>query len=118
MTTVEFFDQLDARIAKYDLLCHPFYKAWAAGELTREDLRDYARDYYHHVDAFPAYLEDLCARLGEGELRSAVMANMADENGMEGFSGQPSVRTPIYGWTSWKAWEPIATWLAISPWQK
>jgi len=92
MTTVEFFDQLDARIAKYDLLCHPFYKAWAAGELTREDLRDYARDYYHHVDAFPAYLEELCARLGEGELRSAVMANMADENGMEGFSGQPSVR--------------------------
>src|SRR5438309_8285396 len=92
MTTVEFFDQLDARIAKYDLLCHPFYKAWAAGELTREDLRDYARDYYHHVDAFPAYLEELCARLGEGELRSAVMANMADENGMEDFSGQPSVR--------------------------
>ncbi len=92
MTTVEFFDQLDARIAKYDLLCHPFYKAWAAGELTREDLRDYARDYYHHVEAFPAYLEELCARLEEGELRSAVMANMADENGMEGFSGQPSVR--------------------------
>jgi pyrroloquinoline-quinone synthase len=91
MTTVEFFDQLEARIAKYDLLCHPFYKAWAAGDLTREDLRDYARDYYHHVEAFPAYLEELSARLEEAELRRAILANMTDENGAEDASGQPSM---------------------------
>ncbi len=54
MTMKDFFQQLDARIAKYDLLRHPFYKAWAAGELTREDLQEYAREYYHHVEAFPA----------------------------------------------------------------
>ena len=53
MNTAEFFQQLDARIAKYDLLCHPFYKAWSAGQLTRDDLREYAQDYYHHVEAFP-----------------------------------------------------------------
>ena len=29
MNTENFFQQLDARIAKFDLLCHPFYKAWA-----------------------------------------------------------------------------------------
>ena len=91
MTTVEFFEQLDARIAKYDLLCHPFYKAWAAGELTRNDLREYARDYYHHVEAFPAYLAEFGARLEEGELRRAVLANMADENGSEDSSGEASV---------------------------
>jgi len=91
MTTVEFFDQLDARIAKYDLLCHPFYKAWAAGDLTRLDLRDYARDYYHHVEAFPAYLEELSARLEEGEMRRALLTNMADENGVEDTPGQASV---------------------------
>jgi pyrroloquinoline-quinone synthase len=89
MNSVEFFEKLDARIAKYDLLCHPFYKAWAAGDLTREDLRDYARDYYHHVEAFPDYLEELSARLEEGELRRAVLANIADENGGEDASGQP-----------------------------
>ena len=49
MTSQQFFEELDARIAKYDLLCHPFYKAWSAGELTREDLREYALDYYQHV---------------------------------------------------------------------
>ena len=54
MKTQEFFEQLHARIAPFDLLCHPFYKAWSAGELSRDDLREYARDYYHHVNAFPA----------------------------------------------------------------
>jgi pyrroloquinoline-quinone synthase len=90
VTTEQFFEQLDTRIAKYDLLCHPFYKAWSAGELTREDLREYARDYYHHVEAFPAYLAELGIRLDEGELRRAVLANMADEKGMADASGEES----------------------------
>lgn len=90
MTTNEFFEQLDARIAKYDLLCHPFYKAWADGQLTREDLREYARDYYHHVEAFPTYLAELGIRLEDGELRRAILANMADEKGLEDLFGQPA----------------------------
>jgi pyrroloquinoline-quinone synthase len=89
MTTKEFFQQLDARIAKHDLLCHPFYKAWSAGELTREDLREYARDYYHHVEAFPTYLAELGIRLDEGELRRAVLANLCDEKGAEDAFGEP-----------------------------
>src|SRR5579863_8792692 len=66
MTTAEFFQELNARLAKYDLLCHPFYKAWSAGRLTREDLREYAQDYYHHVEAFPSYLAALGLRLEDG----------------------------------------------------
>ena len=91
MNTTEFLEQLDARVAKYDLLCHPFYKAWAAGELTREDLQEYARDYYHHVEAFPSYLAAFALRLDEGELRQAVLANMCDENGANRESGRDSV---------------------------
>src|ERR1700758_4102323 len=82
MTPQEFFQQLDARIAQFDLLCHPFYKAWSAGELSRDDLREYARQYYHHVAAFPTYLAQLAMRLEDGELRQAVLANMADEKGL------------------------------------
>src|ERR1700758_4109064 len=84
MGSQQFFQDLDARIAKYDLLCHPFYKAWSAGELTREDLREYALDYYQHVHAFPSYLAAFALRLDEGELRRAVLANMRDEQGGEG----------------------------------
>jgi len=84
MTTQEFFAQLDARIAKYDLLCHPFYKAWAAGELTREDLREYGREYFSHVEAFPSFLDEFAARLTDSSLRRATLANSDDENGTDG----------------------------------
>ncbi len=90
MNTTQFFEQLEASIAKYDLLCHPFYKAWAAGELTSHDLREYARNYYHHVEAFPCYLAELALRLEEGELRRAVLANMCDEKGSATANGQDS----------------------------
>jgi pyrroloquinoline-quinone synthase len=91
MNTAEFFQQLDARIGKYDLLCHPFYKAWSEGLLTRSDLRQYAQDYFHHVEAFPSYLAAFGMRLEEGELRRAVLANMCDEKGVEGRPGKDSV---------------------------
>src|SRR6185437_16205475 len=84
MTTREFFTELDARIAKYDLLCHPFYKAWSAGELTREDLRNYGQNYFHHVNAFPEYLQEFAARLPQGGTRRAVLANYEDEMGSHG----------------------------------
>lgn len=91
MNSAEFFGQLDERVSKYDLLCHPFYKAWSAGRLTREDLREYAQDYYHHVEAFPSYLAALGMRLEQGEVRDAVLANMCDEKGVEGKNGTGGV---------------------------
>src|SRR5258705_4492396 len=88
MNSQQFFQELDARVAKYDLLCHPFYKAWSAGELTRDDLRGYALDYYQHVQAFPSYLAAFASRLNEGDLRRAVLGNMRDEQGAETAPGQ------------------------------
>ena len=88
MDSVEFFQKLEARIAKYDLLCHPFYKAWSAGRLTRNDLREYAQDYFHHVEAFPSYLAAFGLRLEDGELRTAVLANMCDEKGAAAAEGK------------------------------
>lgn len=74
-----FVQDLNARIAKYDLLCHPFYRDWSEGKLTREDLRQYASEYFHHVAAFPTYLSAFHSRLEDGELRRAVLRNLADE---------------------------------------
>ena len=79
METQNFLHELNARILKHDLLCHPYYKAWSAGTLTREDLAAYASDYYHHVAAFPAYLSAFHSRLEDGEMRRAVLRNLADE---------------------------------------
>jgi pyrroloquinoline-quinone synthase len=88
METNAFVTQLEERIQQFDLLSHPFYQAWSAGELTRDDLRAYAEDYYPHVEAFPGYLAQLGVRLEEGELRRAVLANMADEKGGEDSCGE------------------------------
>jgi pyrroloquinoline-quinone synthase len=96
MTTQDFFQQLDARIGQFDLLCHPFYKAWSAGELSRDDLREYARDYYHHVNAFPTYLAELSMRLEESELRRAVLANLADEKGWDDAMGKNPEHTELW----------------------
>jgi len=75
----DFLSALKERITRYDLLCHPYYQAWTAGELTRDDLREYAADYYHHVAAFPTYLSTLHSRLPDGELRRAVLRNLCGE---------------------------------------
>ena len=74
-----FWNQVDQEIAKYDLLKHPFYQAWSAGELTRDDLRFYAGQYYRQVSEFPAYLTALHTRLPEGAMRRDVLANAYDE---------------------------------------
>ena len=79
MDCQRFFEELHRRIAKHDLLSHPFYQAWSAGELTRDDLREYSAAYYHHVAAFPTYLSVFHSRLPDGELRRAVLRNLCDE---------------------------------------
>ena len=71
--------RMDAVVTGHDLLQHPFYQAWTAGHLRREDLRRYAQEYYHHVSAFPAYLSALHSRLPDGELRRAVLRNLCEE---------------------------------------
>ena len=81
MLTNEILNQLQERIKKYDLLCHPFYRAWAAGTLTGDDLRQYAADYYPQVQEFPSYLAEFALRLPEGQLQDSVFANLQDELG-------------------------------------
>lgn len=66
-------------IHKYDLLVHPFYRAWTARELTRKEIGFYAAQYLHHVAAFPTYLTALHCRLPDGEVRRAILWNAADE---------------------------------------
>jgi pyrroloquinoline-quinone synthase len=82
-----FFQALAGRLDRYDLLQHPFYQAWSKGELTRDDLREYAAEYWHHVSAFPAYLSALHSRLPDGNLRRVVLGNLADEEGLQ--DGRP-----------------------------
>jgi pyrroloquinoline-quinone synthase len=72
-------DEIDQKIGAKHLLNHPFYLAWARGELTREALADYARQYYHHVAAFPTYVSAVHAKCDDLTTRKVLLNNLIDE---------------------------------------
>jgi pyrroloquinoline-quinone synthase len=76
MTTLE---SIDEQIAARNLLTHPFYQAWTRGELTAAALRDYAIQYYRHVEAFPTYLSALHAHTADVPTRRHILQNLMDE---------------------------------------
>ncbi|PYK20272.1 MAG: pyrroloquinoline quinone biosynthesis protein PqqC [Verrucomicrobia bacterium] len=72
-------DQIDNDIAYKHLLKHPFYLAWTRGELSKAALTDYARQYYHHVAAFPTYLSAVHAKCDDQAIRKQLLNNLIDE---------------------------------------
>jgi len=72
-------DKIDNDIAAKNLLKHPFYLAWARGELSKEALTDYAKQYYHHVAAFPTYLSAVHAKCDDQPTRKQILQNLIDE---------------------------------------
>ena len=75
----EFLDKIDNDIAEKHLLKHPFYLAWTRGELSKEALTDYAKQYYHHVAAFPTYLSAVHAGCDDQPTRKQILSNLIDE---------------------------------------
>jgi pyrroloquinoline-quinone synthase len=72
-------DKIDNDIAEKHLLKHPFYLAWTRGELSKGALTDYARQYYHHVAAFPTYLSAVHAKCDDQPTRKQILSNLIDE---------------------------------------
>jgi pyrroloquinoline-quinone synthase len=75
----EYIDNIDNDIASKHLLKHPFYLAWTRGELSKEALADYARQYYHHVAAFPTYLSAVHTNCDDQLTRKQLLKNLVDE---------------------------------------
>jgi len=81
----QYLDNIDKDIAQKHLLKHPFYLAWARGELSKDALTDYAQQYYHHVAAFPTYLSAVHAKCDDLNTRKQLLNNLIDEE-----SGSPN----------------------------
>ncbi len=75
----KYLDKIDNDIAEKHLLKHPFYLAWTRGELSKDALADYARQYYHHVAAFPTYLSAVHANCEDQNTRKQLLNNLIDE---------------------------------------
>jgi pyrroloquinoline-quinone synthase len=70
---------LDTRIAAKHLLDHPFYQRWTAGTLTREELRDYAAQYFHYAMAFPTFVSAMHAQSDDIAVRQLLLENLIEE---------------------------------------
>jgi pyrroloquinoline-quinone synthase len=75
----QYLEKIDSDIAEKHLLKHPFYLAWTRGELSQEALTDYAKQYYHHVAAFPTYLSAVHAKCDDQPTRKQILSNLIDE---------------------------------------
>ena len=72
--------EVDRLIEEHSLLTHPFYHAWQRGELTLDDLRCYAEQYYHHVLAFPQYVSAAHASCPDQRDRQELLENLIEED--------------------------------------
>lgn len=72
-------EQIDALIQSKHLLKHDFYQAWTRGELSIDCLKEYAKEYYHHVKAFPTYLSAIHCRTEDAATRRILLENLIEE---------------------------------------
>ena len=94
MMDVRVSTAIDAMVEAQAMLSHPFYQAWTEGRLPLDTLRAYARQYFHHVEAFPRAVRSRFAggpravrgghRAGPArDGRRMLAENLAEEEGVE-----------------------------------
>ena len=74
---------IDAKVAARAMLSHPFYQAWTEGRLSLDTLRAYARQYYHHVEAFPQAVSAVHSACPDRDGRRMLAENLAEEEGID-----------------------------------
>jgi pyrroloquinoline-quinone synthase len=75
---MDIFDRLDDLRARIDVLEHPFYERWSAGELAPEELGFYAGQYRHAVLALADASHLAAAKAGPAQ-RDALARHAAEE---------------------------------------
>jgi pyrroloquinoline-quinone synthase len=74
---------IDTKVAQRAMLSHPFYQAWTEGRLPLDTLRAYARQYFHHVEAFPRAVSAVHSACDDRDGRRMLAENLAEEEGIE-----------------------------------
>jgi len=71
--------KLEEKIQARHLLAHPFYVRWQAGELTKEELKGYAKEYYAFEKEFPRFISALHTKCENQQMRQALLENLIHE---------------------------------------
>lgn len=73
------WDRIEEVRAENNVLEHPFYQRWSAGELTREELAHYSGQYRYATEAIAKLSADIAAAAPESE-RAGLEAHAAEEH--------------------------------------
>src|SRR3954451_24054267 len=73
---------IDGKVGEHAMLKHPFYQAWTEGRLPLDTLRAYARQYFHHVEAFPRAVSAVHSACPDRDGRRMLAENLAEEQGI------------------------------------
>jgi pyrroloquinoline-quinone synthase len=82
MTMLTTSARIDGKVADRAMLSHPFYQAWTEGRLPLDTLRGYARQYFHHVEAFPRAVSAVHSACPDRDGRRMLAENLAEEEGL------------------------------------
>lgn len=72
------WDRIEDSRERWDVLRHPFYERWSAGELTRAELAAYSGQYRHAVEAIATMSDSAADALPE---RRELRRHAAEERG-------------------------------------
>jgi len=79
---MDFWTRLEALRAQRNVLEHPFYQRWSAGELSKDELAHYAGEYHHAVVALAqasSSAAELVDPLTEPALHRSLQAHAEEE---------------------------------------
>lgn len=71
--------RIDDMIEERSLLKHPFYEMWSAGELTKESLAGYSKEYFQLVKAIPSFMAPIIDQAPDGVV-AELGGNMQEES--------------------------------------
>ncbi|HXA41621.1 MAG TPA: iron-containing redox enzyme family protein [Candidatus Solibacter sp.] len=70
-------EELRAVATRWDLLTHGFYQRWVAGDLSLDELEDYACQYHQVVKAIPGWMRQAAA--GDDATREVLESHAVEE---------------------------------------
>jgi pyrroloquinoline-quinone synthase len=105
------WDRIESARARCNVLDHPFYQRWSAGELSRDELARYSGQYRHAVEAVAHLSASVADALPERpELRSHAVEEAAHVELWDGFvdavggardaEATPETRDCVEVWTA------------------
>ena len=74
--TTALIKHIDEIINSKSLLKHPFYQSWSKGELPKESLKKYAKEYFHFEAMYPTFLSAVHSRCSDRKVRQLILDNL------------------------------------------